>query len=155
MDFPVGVSPFADARVVSFLNADTLIPGSSIIDLLVVDGAVLDRGFHQGMAKTGTIGGACFHDEGSIGIPGSTAYFSGFGKQDFASDLNQPFAKGQSGGTHELLHFCKIGVHNNHTGSRPHTWQLLNVAINGSKGGSQKVFAGMPAKSNHLPKTGT
>ena len=66
MDFPVGVSPFADARVVSFLNADTLIPGSSIIYLLVVDGAVLDHGFHQCMAKTGTIGGACFRHEGSI-----------------------------------------------------------------------------------------
>ena len=92
MDFPVSVSPFADSRVVSFLNADTLIPGSSIIDLLVVDGAVLDHGFHQGMAKTGTIGGACFRHEGSIGVFGGTAHFRRFGKQDFASDLHQPFA---------------------------------------------------------------
>ena len=80
MDFPVSLSPSADSRVVSFLNADTLIPGSRIIDLLVFDGAVLDHGFHQSMAKTGTIGGACFRHEGSIGVFGSTVHFRRFGK---------------------------------------------------------------------------
>ena len=63
------------------------------------------------MAKAGTICSACFRNEGSTRIPGSTAYFRGFGKQDFASDLNQPFAKGQSGGIDELLHLRKVGVH--------------------------------------------
>ena len=92
MDFPVSVGPFAHARVVPFLNADTLIPGSGIINLLVVDGAVLDHGFNQSMAKAGTISGACFRHEGSIGVFGGTAHFRGFGKQDFASDLHQPFA---------------------------------------------------------------
>ena len=42
MDFPVRVSPLADTRVMPFCNADTLISGRSIINLLIVDSAVFD-----------------------------------------------------------------------------------------------------------------
>ena len=139
----------------SFLHVDTMISGCGVVNLLVVDGGIFDHGFYQCMAKAGTICSACFRDEGRIRLPGSAAYFRGFGKQNFASDLNQPFAKGQSGGIDELLHLRKVGVHDNRAGPRPHTWQFLHVLINGSKWGSQQVLVGVPAKSNHLPRTGT
>ena len=93
MDFPMRVSPLANTRVMPFSNADTLISGRSIINLLIVDSAVLDHCFYQSMAQTGPIGSACFRRKGSIGVFGGIANFRKFSKQDFTSDLNQPFAK--------------------------------------------------------------
>ena len=37
MDFPVGVSPFTNSRVVPLLNAHSLVSSIGIIDLLVVE----------------------------------------------------------------------------------------------------------------------
>ena len=58
MDFPMRVSPLADPRVVSFCNADPLISGRSIINLLIVDSTIFDHGFDQSVAQAGTIGSA-------------------------------------------------------------------------------------------------
>ena len=113
MDFPVGVSPFADSRVMPLFNADSLVSGISILNLLVVDSAVSDHGLHQSMAKTGPIGCACFRNTGSIAIFGGTAYLRHFCEQDLASDLHQPFAERQGWGSTELMHFfsgkCQCG----------------------------------------------
>ena len=130
MDFPMRVSPLANTRVMPFSNADTLISGRSIINLLIVDSAVFDHGLYQSMAQTGTIGSACFRHEGSIGIFRGIANFRKFRKQDFTSDLNQPFAKREGWGNNELMYLFKVGVNGNRAGSRPHSRKTPDVLIN-------------------------
>ena len=50
VDFPMGIGPFANAGVVPRFDADPLVTSIGIINLLVVDSAVSDHGFYQGMA---------------------------------------------------------------------------------------------------------
>ena len=87
MDLPMGVGPFADPRVVSLLNAHSLISAMRIIHLLIVDGRVFDHCFDKGMAETGPIGSACFRNKGCITVPGGIAYFRDFSEQNFTSGL--------------------------------------------------------------------
>ena len=46
MDFPMGVGPFTDPRVMPLFYADSLVSGISIINLLIVDSAIFDHGLH-------------------------------------------------------------------------------------------------------------
>ena len=87
MDLPMGVGLFADPRVVSLLNAHSLISAMRIIHLLIVDGRVFDHCFDKGMAETGPIGSACFRNKGCITVPGGIAYFRGCSEQNFTSGL--------------------------------------------------------------------
>ena len=87
VDLPMGVGPFADPGVVSLLDADSLFPAMSVIDLLIINSRVLDHCFDQSMAKTGPIGGACFGNESSITVPGGIAYFRDLSEQNFTSGL--------------------------------------------------------------------
>ena len=87
MDFPMGVGPFANPRVMPLFNADSLVSGMGIINLLIVDSGIFDHCLHQGMAKTGTIGSACFRHKGCITVSGGTTYLRDLCQQDFASNL--------------------------------------------------------------------
>ena len=87
VDLPMGVGRFADPGVVSLLDADSLFPATSIIDLLIINSRVFDHCFDKSMAKTGPIGGACFGNESSITVPGGIAYFRDLSEQNFTSGL--------------------------------------------------------------------
>ena len=75
VDFPVGVGPFAHTRMLPRFDAYSLVDSIGIVDLLVVDSAVSDHGFYQGMAKAGPIGSARFCNKGCIAVIGGTADF--------------------------------------------------------------------------------
>ena len=117
--------------MVPCLNTETLVSGVSIFYLLVVDGTVLDRCLHEGVAKAGTIDCAGSRHKGGIPAVGDVGDLRHFCLQNFASNLHQPLADRQGWRGSEFMRSGLVGVNANVAGSRPHALNFPDVLING------------------------
>ena len=81
VDSPMGVGPLANPRVMPLFNADPLVSGMSVINLLIVDSGIFDHSLDKGMAKAGTIDSTGFRHKGCATVPGGITNLGDFRQQ--------------------------------------------------------------------------